>query len=87
MNMEADDVVVERPVVATALVAGVAAVAYVGIRLVLGRGIAPVETAVFVVVFTAVYVGGNWVLRRRAREDDGGPDADPDREGGDPGTE
>ena len=85
--MEADDVVVERPVVAMALVAGVAAVAYVGIRLVLDRGIAPVETAVFVVVFTAVYVGGNWVLRRRAREDDGGPDADPDREGGDPGTE
>jgi len=83
MNMEADDVVVERPVVATALVAGVAAVAYVGIRLVLGRGIAPVETAVFVVVFTAVYVGGNRVLRRRVR----GGDADPDRESEDAGAE
>ena len=81
--MEADDVVVERPVVATALVAGVAAVAYVGIRLVLGRGIAPVETAVFVVVFTAVYVGGNRVLRRRVR----GGDADPDRESEDAGAE
>ncbi|PSP67481.1 hypothetical protein BRC70_08080 [Halobacteriales archaeon QH_6_68_27] len=83
MNMEADDVVVERPVVATALVAGVAAVAYVGIRLVLGRGIAPVETAVFVVVFTAVYVGGNRVLRRHIR----GGDADPDRESEDAGAE
>ena len=85
MNMEADDVAVERPVVATALVAGVAAVAYVGIRLVLGRGIAPVETAVFVVVFTAVYVGGNRVLRRRVRGGDAEPD--PDREGEDAGAE
>ena len=83
MNMEADDVVVERPVVATALVAGVAAVAYVGIQLVLDRGIAPVETAVFVVVFTAVYVGGNRVLRRRVR----GGDAESDREGEDAGAE
>ena len=81
--MEADDVAVERPVVATALVAGVAAVAYVGIQLVLDRGIAPVETAVFVVVFTAVYVGGNRVLRRRVR----GGDADPDRESEDAGAE
>jgi predicted membrane-bound dolichyl-phosphate-mannose-protein mannosyltransferase len=87
MNMEADDVVVARPVVAVVLVAAVAAVTYVGIQLLLDGAIAPVETAVFVVVFTAVYVGGNWVLRRRARGDNGGPDADPDREGGDPGTE
>ena len=85
--MEADDVVVGRPVVATALVAGVAAVAYVGIRLVLDRGIAPVETAVFVVVFTAVYVGGNRVLRRRVREGDPDPDPGPDREGEDAGAE
>ena len=85
MNMEADDIVVERPVVATVLVAAVAAVAYVGIQLLLDGAIAPVETAVFVVVFTAVYVGGNRVLRRRVRGGDAEPD--PDREGEDAGAE
>ena len=83
--MEADDIVVERPVVATVLVAAVAAVAYVGIQLLLDGAIAPVETAVFVVVFTAVYVGGNRVLRRRVRGGDAEPD--PDREGEDAGAE
>ena len=85
MNMKADDIVVERPVVAVVLVAAVAAVTYVGIQLLLDGAIAPVETAVFVVVFTAVYVGGNRVLRRRVRGGDAEPD--PDREGEDAGAE
>jgi len=70
MNMDADDVVLDRPVLATAVVAVVAAIAYVGIQVVLGEAIAPVETAVFVVVFTAVYVAGNRYLRGRERADD-----------------
>lgn len=69
MNMEADDILVERPVVATAIVAAVATVAYVGIQLALGDAVAPVETVLFVVVFTVVYVAGNRYLRDRARED------------------
>jgi predicted membrane-bound dolichyl-phosphate-mannose-protein mannosyltransferase len=66
MNMEADDIAVDRPAVATAVVALVAAVAYVGIQLAVDGQVAPVETATFVVVFTLVYVGGNRYLRRRA---------------------
>ncbi|MFB6087203.1 MAG: hypothetical protein ABEJ85_01680 [Haloarculaceae archaeon] len=65
MNMEADDVLFERPVVATGLVALVAAIAYIGIQLVVDGAVAPVETATFVVVFTLVYVGGDRLLRRR----------------------
>jgi membrane protein implicated in regulation of membrane protease activity len=68
MNMDADDVVLDRPVLATAVVAAVAAVAYVAIQVVLGESVAPLETAVFVVVFTVVYVAGNRYLRRRERE-------------------
>ena len=71
MNMDADDVVLDRPVLATAMVAAVAAIAYVGIQVVLGEAVAPVETAVFVVVFTVVYVAGNRYLRSRERDDDG----------------
>jgi len=70
MNMDADDVVLDRPVLAAAVVATVAAVAYVGIQLVLGESVAPLETAVFVVVFTVVYVAGNRYLRGRERADE-----------------
>jgi hypothetical protein len=70
--MDADDIVVDQPVVATAAVALVATVAYVGIQFVIDGVVAPVETAIFVAVFTAVYVGGNWYLRRREREADDG---------------
>lgn len=66
MNTEADDILVEQPVLATAIVAAGAAVAYAGVQVVLDGGVAPVETAVFVVVFTAVYVLGNRYLRQRA---------------------
>jgi membrane protein implicated in regulation of membrane protease activity len=75
MNMEADDVVVDRPVLATALVAAVAAIAYVGIQVVLGDAVAPLETAVFVVVFTTVYVAGNRYLRGRERAEETATDA------------
>jgi membrane protein implicated in regulation of membrane protease activity len=74
MNMEADDVLVEQPVLATAIVAAGAAAAYVGVQVVLDGGVAPLETAVFVVVFTAVYVLGNRYMRQRA--DDSGGDGD-----------
>lgn len=67
MNTEAEDILVERPVVATAVVAAVAAVAYAGIQLALGDAVAPVETVLFVVVFTVVYVAGSR-YRRRARD-------------------
>jgi len=70
MNMDADDVVLDRPFLATAVVAAVAAIAYVGLQVVLGEALAPLETAVFVVVFTAVYVAGNRYLRRRERAND-----------------
>jgi hypothetical protein len=75
MNMDADDIVVDQPVVATATVALVATVAYVGIQFVIDGVVAPVETAIFVAVFTVVYMSGNWYLRRREREDGDG-DAD-----------
>jgi membrane protein implicated in regulation of membrane protease activity len=84
MNMEADDIVIDRPALATGVVAAVAAVAYVGIQVALGEAVAPLETAVFVVVFTAVYVAGNRYLRRRERADEGdrvdGSDVDADGE-------
>jgi len=67
--MEADDILVEQPVLATAIVAAGAALAYVGVQFVLDGAIAPVETAVFVVVFTAVYVLGNRYLRRRTGDE------------------
>ena len=75
--MEADDILVEQPVLATAIVAAGAAVAYVGVQLALDGGVAPLETSVFVVVFTAVYVLGNRYMRQRAREGDEG-DTDPE---------
>jgi membrane protein implicated in regulation of membrane protease activity len=68
MNMEADDVLVEQPLLATTIVAAGAAVAYAGVQLALDGAVAPLETAVFVVVFTAVYVLGNRYLRRRERD-------------------
>ena len=76
--MEADDVVVDRPVLATAVVAVFATVAYVGVQVAFGDSVAPLETAIFVVVFTAVYVAGNRYLRGRERgeENGAGPDAE-----------
>lgn len=70
MNMEADDLLLERPVVATAAVAAIATVVYAGIQFVLDGAVAPVETAAFVLVFTLVYVGGNRYLRGRAADGD-----------------
>lgn len=67
--MAADDLLLDRPVAATAVVAAVAALAYVGVQVVLDGSVAPLETAVFVVVFTAVYVLGNRHLRARERDD------------------
>jgi len=64
MNMEADDLLVDYPLGATVLVAAVATLAYVVLQLVLDGSVAALETAVFVVIFTAFYVGGNWYLRR-----------------------
>lgn len=68
--MDADDIVVEQPVVATALVAVVATVVYVGLQLAMDGEISPVETAIFTGIFTLVYVGGNYLLRRNADESD-----------------
>ncbi len=73
--MEADAVVEERPIVATALVAVVATAAYAGIQLVLDGSVAVAETASFVLIFTVVYVAGNRYLRGRqgdSRSDDTG---------------
>ena len=69
MNMEADDVLLEQPVVATALVAAVATAAYVGVQAVLDGSVDALETVLFVVAFTLVYVAGNRYLRRRESED------------------
>jgi len=82
MNMEADDVVVDHPVLATAVVAVFATVAYVGVQVVFGDAVAPLETAIFVVVFTAVYVAGNRYLRGRpgSSEEDTDTDADTDED-------
>lgn len=76
MNMESAEIL-DRPVVSTAIVAVVAALVYVGIQLALDGAVAPVETATFVGIFTAIYVGGNWVLREQILGDaDDGPDDD-----------
>lgn len=64
MNMEADDLLVDYPLGATVLVAAVATLVYVVLQLALDGSVATLETPVFVVIFTAVYVGGNWYLRR-----------------------
>jgi hypothetical protein len=69
MDMEADDILRERPVLATAAVAAVSALAYVAVRVVLDGVVDPVETAIFVLVFTLVYVGGNRYLRGRAADE------------------
>ena len=69
MDMEADDILRERPVLATAAVAAVSALAYVAVQVVLGGVVDPVETAIFVLVFTLVYVGGNRYLRGRAADE------------------
>jgi len=66
MHTAADDIVVERPVVSTVLVAAVATLVYVVLQLLLDGFVDVVETAAFVGIFTVVYVGGNWLLRRRA---------------------
>ncbi|WP_415379669.1 hypothetical protein [Halosimplex sp. TS25] len=63
MNVEADAVVEERPIVATALVAIVATAVYAGIQLVVDGSVAVAETASFVLIFTLVYVAGNRYLR------------------------
>jgi len=68
MNMESDDIAVERPVLATVVVAAVATVAYVGVQLVLDGAVAAAETASFVLIFTLVYVGGSRYLRERTSE-------------------
>ncbi|QLH76348.1 hypothetical protein HZS55_03085 [Halosimplex rubrum] len=68
MNMESDDIAVERPVLATVVVAAVAAVAYVGVQLVLDGAVAPAETASFVLIFTLVYVAGARYLRERTND-------------------
>lgn len=77
MNMEADDILLEQPVVATALVAAVATAAYVGVQTALDGSVAVLETVLFVVAFTLVYVAGNRYLRSRESEDatDAGTDA------------
>jgi len=77
MNMKSDDIAVERPVLATVVVAAVATVAYVGVQLVLDGAVAPAETAAFVLIFTLVYVAGVRFLRERTDEsgDAGGDDA------------
>ncbi|PSQ04801.1 hypothetical protein BRC92_03810 [Halobacteriales archaeon QS_4_69_31] len=67
--MEADDILRERPVLATAAVAAVSALAYVAVQVVLDGVVDPVETAMFVLVFTLVYVGGNRCLRGRAADE------------------
>ncbi|MFB6150721.1 MAG: hypothetical protein ABEJ40_02835 [Haloarculaceae archaeon] len=72
MNMQADDVAVEYPVVTTVAVAVVATVVYVGIQLVLEGSVAVAETATFVLVFSLVYVGGTYYLRQRAAGNDSG---------------
>ena len=69
MDMEADDILRERPVLATAAVAAVSALAYVAVRVALDGVVDPVETAIFVLVFTLVYVGGNRYLRGRAADE------------------
>jgi hypothetical protein len=69
MDMEADDILRERPVLATAAVAAVSALAYVAVQVVLDGVVDPVETAIFVLVFTLVYVGGNRYLRGRAADE------------------
>jgi len=66
MNRESDDIAVERPVLATVVVAVVATVAYVGVQLALDGAVAPAETGAFVLIFTLVYVAGTRYLRDRA---------------------
>lgn len=70
MNMESDDIAVERPVLATVVVAVVATVAYLGVQLAFDGVVALAETASFVLIFTLVYVAGSRYLR------DGAADAD-----------
>jgi hypothetical protein len=55
-----DNLVATYPVVGTTAVATLAVVAYVGIQLVLYRSVNPVETGVFALAFTLVYVGFHW---------------------------
>mgnify|MGYP007008814846 CR=1 FL=1 len=68
--MESDDIAVERPILATAVVAAVATVAYVGVQLVLDGAVAAAETAAFVLIFTVVYVAGARYLRERPSDSD-----------------
>ena len=67
--MESDEILLEQPIVATALVAAVATAAYVGVQAVLDGSVDALETVLFVVAFTLVYVAGNRYLRRRESED------------------
>jgi hypothetical protein len=52
-----ESVPVDRPFLAIAISTVIAAVVYVGIQLVTGGQVDPLETAVFVLVFTGIYVG------------------------------
>ncbi|QPV64749.1 hypothetical protein I7X12_09155 [Halosimplex litoreum] len=76
MNMESDDIAVERPVLATVVVAAVATVAYLGVQLALDGAVAPAETASFVLIFTLVYVAGSRYLRERTDGSDDGAAGD-----------
>lgn len=79
MQLNTDPLVADHPVASTVLVAAVATLVYAGLQIVLDGAVATVETAIFVLVFTAVYVGGTWFLRtRRDVEGAGAAIADPD---------
>lgn len=81
--MESDDIAVERPVLATVVVAAVATAAYVGVQLALDGGVAPAETASFVLIFTLVYVAGARYLGGRTADADGTDDATDEAAAGD----
>ncbi|WP_167837444.1 hypothetical protein [Halosimplex halophilum] len=85
--MASDDIAVERPVLATVVVAAVAAVAYVGVQLVLDGAVAPAETASFVLIFTLVYVAGARYLRERSAESDASPTDGDTTDGGTTGDD
>ncbi|MHB9287573.1 hypothetical protein ACKVMT_11120 [Halobacteriales archaeon Cl-PHB] len=61
---------VERPVVAGGLTVTIAAVAWVAVSLVFGRGVEPVATFGFALVFTAAYLGLALALADRSAAGD-----------------
>lgn len=77
------EVLDEYPVVGFAAVVAVASIAYAAITFLLDGAVNVVATAVFAVVFAAVYVGFSWYVDRRdgggrnpTGRDPGDPDAD-----------